>query len=531
MTTFATDSTPSDAELITRVRGGDLPAYGILFDRHREAAHRLARQLAKGPDSDDLVAEAFTKVLSVLTNGGGPDIAFRAYVLTAVRRLHIDRMREAARVEPTDDLERFDPGSGFEDPAVDGFERSAAARAFSSLPERWQLVLWHLEVEGQKPAEIAPLLGLGANSVSALAYRAREGLRQAYLQMHLADGAGEKCRWTTEHLGAHVRDGLSRRDSAKVAEHLDECRRCTGLYLELSEINSNLAALLGPAVLGGSAAAYVAGGHGVAAGSLLGWLTRLKNSVSSGPGAAAAAAIAAAVVVAGVVAAMALTGGGGGGLADTQGLVVGSDNGPAAGGPGSTLQSTGQPPGTPAESATSPAKTSDSPTATPSTATTDTSTGAPSGNPTSNPTSTATTPIQTPSQPGPTQTSTSPPTPTTLPPTTVDLSVSTSLHPRGGVGSHADVVVDVGQGGGTVGTISLTISLTLPSFDIGGGGWSCTASDGSQTWRCTTAGNGAYGNVYGTVVFQHGQPVTSTVGAAHNNDPNPDNNTSTDSLP
>jgi RNA polymerase sigma factor (sigma-70 family) len=526
MTTFATDSTPSDAELITRVRGGDLQAYGTLFDRHREAAHRLARQLVRGPDSDDLVAEAFTKVLSVLMSGAGPDIAFRAYLLTAVRRLHIDRMREAARVEPSDDLEQFDPGTAFEDPAIDGFERSAAARAFSSLPERWQLVLWHLEVEGQKPAEIAPLLGLGANSVSALAYRAREGLRQAYLQMHLADGVGERCRWTTEHLGAHVRDGLSRRDGAKVAEHLDECHRCAGLYLELSEINSNLAALLAPAVLGGSAAAYVASGHGVAAGSMMGWLTRLKNSVSSGPGPAVAAAIAAAVLVAGVVAAIALTGGNGGGLADSQGLVVSSEDAPTASESGSTPHSTDHPSSTPAESASPPAQTTASQVPTTGSAT---STATPTGGPTGNPTSTATTPPQTPSQPGPTHPSTT--VPTTLPPTTVDLSVNTSLHPRGGVGSFADIVVNVGQGGGSVGTISLTISLTLPSFDISGQGWSCTASDGSQTWRCTTAGNAAYGDVYGTVVFQHGEPVTSTVGAAHNNDPNPDNNSSTDSLP
>ena len=109
--------------------------------------------------------------------------------------------------------------------------------------------------------------------------------------------------------------------------------------------------------------------------------------------------------------------------------------------------------------------------------------------------------------------------------------MNTSLHPRGGVGSYADLVVDVGQAGGKVGSISLTISLTLPSFDIGGEGWSCTASDGSQTWRCTTPGNSGFGNVYGTVVFQHGQPVTSTVDAAHNDDPNLDNNTSTASMP
>ena len=75
-----------------------------------------------------------------------------------------------------------------------GFETGAAARAFQSLPERWQLVLWHLEVEGQKPADIAPLLGISANSVSALAYRAREGLRQAFVSMHAQDADDERLR-------------------------------------------------------------------------------------------------------------------------------------------------------------------------------------------------------------------------------------------------------------------------------------------------------------------------------------------------
>ena len=62
------------------------------------------------------------------------------------------------------------------------------ARAFASLPERWQAVLWHTEIEGARPADVAPLLGLTANGVAALAYRAREGLRQAYLQMRPRPG-------------------------------------------------------------------------------------------------------------------------------------------------------------------------------------------------------------------------------------------------------------------------------------------------------------------------------------------------------
>src|SRR6476661_1329567 len=150
-----------------------------------------------------------------------------------LRRLHVDRLRAGARLHPTDDLTPFDPGVPFRDTAIEGFENAAAARAFASLPERWQLVLWHTEVEGQKPAEVAPLLGLSPNSVSALAYRAREGLRQAFLSMHAQDTADATCLWAQEHLGAHVRGGLSRRDSSRVERHLVECRRCTAVYLEL----------------------------------------------------------------------------------------------------------------------------------------------------------------------------------------------------------------------------------------------------------------------------------------------------------
>ena len=290
----------SDAELISSVRGGDVSAYGDLFARHRDAATRLARQLVPGPDADDLVSEAFAKVLNVLLAGGGPDVAFRAYLLTAVRRLHVDKIRATSRATPTDDLTPYENPEPFADTVIAGFEGGAAAKAFASLPERWQLVLWHLEVEGQKPADIAPLLGMSANSVSALAYRAREGLRQAYLQMHTADLVDPDCQWTHAKLGAYVRKGLSRRDVQKVENHLDGCRKCTAMYLELDEVNSSLAALLGPLVLGAAATGYLAstGGGSAAAGGVLALLDRAKDVVLANG--QAVAAVGAAAGVAGV---------------------------------------------------------------------------------------------------------------------------------------------------------------------------------------------------------------------------------------
>ena len=196
----------SDAELITAVRGGDASAYGVLYERHARAAHTVARQYVRsGADADDVVADAFARTLSVLQNGGGPDVTFRAYLFTVVRRLSYDLVNGERRTQPTDDERTFEsafgPMASTEDPTLEGFERSVVTRAYLDLPERWRAVLWYTEVENLAPAEIAPLLGLTANGVSALAYRAREGLRQAYLQQHLTSVPAEECRTVNALLG------------------------------------------------------------------------------------------------------------------------------------------------------------------------------------------------------------------------------------------------------------------------------------------------------------------------------------------
>lgn len=248
---------PSDAELIAAVRGGDTDAYGELYQRHCAAAYGLARQLASSPSgADDLVAEAFAKVLESLRNGRGPDSAFRAYLLTTLRHGLYDSTRKDKRLSFSDDLTAVDPGTPFVDTPMRDLEASLVARAFAALPERWQTVLWHTEIEGQRPADVAPLLGLTANGAAALAYRAREGLRQAYLQAHLAESAEDDCRYTVERLGAWARDGLAKREKAKVQEHLHGCARCSALSGELVDVNSGLRAIIAPLVLG---APFVAG--------------------------------------------------------------------------------------------------------------------------------------------------------------------------------------------------------------------------------------------------------------------------------
>jgi DNA-directed RNA polymerase specialized sigma24 family protein len=212
------------------------------------------------------VADAFTKVLDTLRAGKAPDSAFRAYLLTALRHAAYDRTRKNVRVDLSEDMELL-TGAGsaafdaltmpFSDPAVSGLERTMAANAFARLPERWQAVLWHVEIEQQSPTEVATLLGLTPNGISALAYRAWEGLRQAYLQVHLAMTSAERCHATAERLGAWTRHGLGKRERAQVEARLDECDQCQALAAELADINSAPRAVIAPVVLGGAAWAYL----------------------------------------------------------------------------------------------------------------------------------------------------------------------------------------------------------------------------------------------------------------------------------
>ena len=248
----------SDAELITRVRAGDRSAFGDLYSRHAAAAASLARQFSRsGAEADDLVSEAFARVLDGMLAGKGPDTAFRAYLFTTLRNTAYDRTRKDKRLQFTDDIESHDVAVEGDDPVMADLEAGLVGKAFASLPERWQTVLWHTQVEGQSAAEVGVLLGMAPNAVTSLAFRAREGLREAYLQAHLAETADDACHTTVDRLGAWARGGLSKREKAQVDAHLETCERCRALAAELGEINSSLRGLLAPLLLGGAAIGYI----------------------------------------------------------------------------------------------------------------------------------------------------------------------------------------------------------------------------------------------------------------------------------
>lgn len=305
-----------DADLIAASRTGESDAFAELFRRHKDAVRSVAlRHVRNASDADDLTSEAFTKLYGLFQEGKGPDTFFRAYACTVVSRLAYAQNDRSFRNQLTAEPELFDkPGERYVDPVMASFESSVVSKAFTSLPERWRAVLWYSEVEDLKPAEIAQFLGLSPNGVSALLVRAREGLRNAYLQQHIVSTEDADCEPIAAMLGAYVRDGLGARNAARVKEHLETCERCSGLVAHLSDVGESMRGVVlplyigvaasfaplalsgGAATLGGAAAAgTVVSGAAAGTAQSPAWLTFFKSP--QGLAASSVAVIAAATGV------------------------------------------------------------------------------------------------------------------------------------------------------------------------------------------------------------------------------------------
>ena len=304
MTELGTMPPPAASEsdeqaLLQRLRNGEDAAFGELFELHAAAVRRLAQSLAQDrSEAEDITAETFFRVLQALRRGAGPRDYIRAYLLTVARRVSWEWHGARRDVPVSDDELTFRAGAG-----ADTHQRTAEhtliTTAFTSLPERWRTVLWQTEVEGEQPAMVAPHFGLSANATAALARRARQGLRAAYLQAHLSVHRGpDSCRAVVEKLGGFTAGSVTGAEAERIKAHLLGCSSCRATQDELNDVCSSLRAHAGvlivlvPAAAGGGGLA----GLGTTLKSVL-----LGSKVKVGLALASTAAVGAVGVAAGPV--------------------------------------------------------------------------------------------------------------------------------------------------------------------------------------------------------------------------------------
>ncbi|MFD4251816.1 sigma-70 family RNA polymerase sigma factor [Amycolatopsis thermoflava] len=268
--------------LLSRLRSGEDAAFRELFELHASAVRRLARSLAAdSSEAEDITAETFFRVLQALRRGNGPKEHIRAYLLTVARRVSWEWHGARRDVPVSDDELTHRAGAGADAHARTA-EHSLITTAFTSLPERWRTVLWQTEVEGEQPAVVAPHFGLSANATAALARRARQGLRAAYLQAHLAMNriSDVSCRGVIEKLGGYTAGSVTGAEARRIRGHLLGCASCRAMHAELRDVCSSLRAHAGVVALLVPATA-VAAGTAAGGGATSGVLTTLKTMLVS----------------------------------------------------------------------------------------------------------------------------------------------------------------------------------------------------------------------------------------------------------
>jgi RNA polymerase sigma factor (sigma-70 family) len=237
--TRTSDDDRTDERLVEAVRNGDREAFAALYRRYSPLAFRFAcRLLGSAQNAEDLVSEAFAKVLGRLVIGGGPTKAFSSYLLTTVRTTLYKQLAADRLIDHQAELP--EPQAAETDPLAARLDASLAVRAFQSLSERWQSVLWHLEVENKSTSVVAELLAIRPNAVAALAFRARDALRVAYLQMHVNADVDSACKESADNLAAWLCGRLQRGLRSRVQEHVGECAACTNAVAELSDLIAQL---------------------------------------------------------------------------------------------------------------------------------------------------------------------------------------------------------------------------------------------------------------------------------------------------
>jgi len=183
---------PLTGFLTDLVRSGELAHYGTLFALHRPAAHRFARRYTRDQSTiNEVTSRAFEKILMALINGHGPDDAtFSSYLYVAIRNEAATLVRRETREWALAEKLAAQP------PDWTGWERAASdledvawslavTRAYRRLSERHQFVLRVTAIDRQNKTAVCEALNMSANTVDALAYRARRTLRRYVTIEHL----------------------------------------------------------------------------------------------------------------------------------------------------------------------------------------------------------------------------------------------------------------------------------------------------------------------------------------------------------
>jgi len=195
-------TSPSDEQLMAKVKQGDQAAFAQLVHRHVNTLYSYALRLSKTPaNAEDLVQESW---LSAWTNAASFDPEKARLTTWLHRILHnrfIDGVRKKTEVLDPDAIDAALTEGGLSESLVLEERLTALNRRINQLPgeQRAALVLRHFQGFGNE--DISHILGVSVRAVESLLARARRTLRNQEQQTRAPDADTE-----SKHDGSNLHE-------------------------------------------------------------------------------------------------------------------------------------------------------------------------------------------------------------------------------------------------------------------------------------------------------------------------------------
>jgi RNA polymerase sigma-70 factor (ECF subfamily) len=182
--------TPTDEEVVLRVRAGEHGLFELLMRRHNQRVYRAVRAVVRDEaDVEDVMQQAYINAFTHLHQFEQRS-QFSSWLIRIALNEAFGRRRKVLAVESTTnwrtaDGHRGDPMDSLTSPAADP-ERQAYAQELSrvleaavdALPEAYRTVFMLRDIEGLSTSETGEGLGLGEEAVKTRLHRARAMIRR-----------------------------------------------------------------------------------------------------------------------------------------------------------------------------------------------------------------------------------------------------------------------------------------------------------------------------------------------------------------
>jgi len=171
-----------DAELVARMKAGDLAAFEEVYRQHGRRLYNLGlRMLGQPADAEDALQDVFLQAFRKLGSFKG-DAALGTWLYRLAMNLYLDRLRSRGAREDraTDRLETAGPATAWErDPGVEmAVSRIDLERAMAELPAGYRAAFVLHDVEGFEHREVGAILGISEGTSKSQVHKARLRLRQ-----------------------------------------------------------------------------------------------------------------------------------------------------------------------------------------------------------------------------------------------------------------------------------------------------------------------------------------------------------------